>query len=79
MSWRPLNSDDLSGVRKSQPSDDTRARPDFDVLPIQQPSGMGDSFFIGLAIDLNSRPSDLVAARQYLNAIVRHGETLFRP
>ncbi len=79
MSWRPLNSDDLSGVRKSQPSDDTRARPHFDVLPIQQPSGMGGNFFIGLAIDLNSRPSDLVAARQYPNAIVRHGETLFRP
>jgi hypothetical protein len=42
-------------------------------LAVQQRPGFGDSFFIGLAIDLNSMSSDLVAERQYLNAIVGHG------
>ena len=36
------------GVRKSQPSDETRARPDFDVLAVLERPGFGDSFFIGL-------------------------------
>ena len=45
MSWRPLNSGDLSGVRRPLPSNETRARPDFDVLAIQHRPGFGDSFF----------------------------------
>ena len=56
-----------------QPTDETRTRPDFDILAIQQSPGFGNNFLVGLANDLSSRSSDRIAGRQYVNAIFGHG------